>query len=531
MRSAPWLLVACMLIPSCSNPGSPGDGSGSDRRRDTAPVGPGIDGRPDTAPGDGPPAESRVDGAKADVAVGLPFPYTRPAVGAPVSASELTTATDRYLELLKKTRYFDVLDERVHGWPQSDPKQRYWYGTWWSGCGLLKAGGKVTLEHVNVGADNNGIATSAMMEGTCYGTRLWSSAKLELLTRRLLRGLHSWIMAMERSANDPAGTLLARVSYPEPVTSTDGGRTVYINYAPDRPGIDSYCQYVHIPANPHWGDIWIKNNRSKDDIGHMLRAVATLSDCAPVFGAATALDRQAMEASYVKWAKRVEADGWAIATYDKSGALTIPSLTSTMSRFITVGNAECNAVLSLKLFSQGTAGTFVCGNGIHPLEWVVLQKAYNGEIIRSFHEAAVKHALLAKQSAIAQVMLAGLTARIDDGMKLAEAGPLPDWLTTEQLFSLLVHAASVGVPLTWREVRWLHKRIDEAYTSYVTNTAPEVYRVFDPSTPDGAYSLAPSGSGIDFKDLALLIGTCAATFRNPTSNPVLDCARLKAWTP
>jgi hypothetical protein len=530
MRST--LLVICTLVAACSSPSSTSDGPSIDLRGDThVPL---ADRQPDAAPSDGSVADAppTVDAVKPDSAVvGLPFPYTRPPVGAAVSAAELITVTDKYIELLKKTRYFDVVDERVHGWPQSDPKQRFWYGTWWSGCGLVKSGGKVTMEHVNTGADNNGIPTSAVMEGMCYGTKLWSSAKLEQLTRRLVRGFHSWIMAMERSASDPAGTLLARSAYPEPITSTDGGRTMYINYAPDRPGIDSYCQYVHIAANPHWGDVWIKNNRSKDDIGHMLRAIGTLNDCASSLDAATNVDRQAMEASYVKWAQRVEADGWAIATYDKSATVTIPPITSTMSHFITLGNAECNAVLSLKLFSQKIPGTFACGNGIHPLEWIVLKTEHNGEIIRTFHEAAVRHALLAKQTAVAQAMLPGLTTRVEDGMTLAESGSMPAWLTTEELFALLVHAANTGVPLTWREVRWLHQRIDQAYTSYVTNTAPEVYRVFDSSTPDGAYPLSPSGSGIDFKDLALLVGTCTATFRNPAGNPVLDCARLKAWTP
>ncbi|HSO35851.1 MAG TPA: hypothetical protein VLT33_25150 [Labilithrix sp.] len=470
-------------------------------------------------------------GADAGGAPGLPFPYARPPAGAPVSAAELTAITDTFIDLLTKTRYFDVLDERVHGWPRSDPQKRYWYGTWWSGVGLTKALGKVTFAHVDVGADNNGIGTSLVLEGVCLAHRQWPSPKLERLTRRLIRGFNSWILAMQRSAADPAGTLLARVAYPAPIASTDDGRTAFIDYAPDRPGIDSYTQYVHLATNPSWGDIWIKNKRSKDDIGHMLRAIATLQDCAGGLGADTQADLAEMRAGYVKWAQRVEAEAWSIATLDKNGNLWTPPLTETMSHFITAGNAECDAVTALRLFGKGNPGSFDCGSGIHPLEAIALTNDSNGEIVRSFHEAAVRHALAARQDAMAKTLLAGLTTRIEDGMTRAEAGSWPAHLDAEKLVKLIVLSANTGVPLTSREVRWVHSQLRLAHASYVTNTPPAVYRVFDPATPDGGYVFTPEGEGIDFRFLAALAGTCVAGYRNPTTMPLLDCSRLKAWTP
>jgi hypothetical protein len=462
---------------------------------------------------------------------GLPFTYTRTSVGTPVSAADLTAITDKYIDLLKKTRYFDVLDERVHGWPQSDSKKRYWYGTWWSGVGIEKASGSVSYVHVDVGADNNGLRTGPLLEGTCFATKLWGTSTLDLLTRRLIRGFNSWILAMERKTNDPYSPLLARVGYPEPITSTDGGRSIYIDYSADRPGVDSYTQYVHLSANPTWGDVYIKNNRSKDDISHMVRAMATLYDCASVLGTSTQADNKAMQANYVKWAKRVETDSWTIATLDTTATLTYPSLTSTMSHYYSTGNAECNAMLSLKLFSQATAGSFSCSNGIHPLEFLALKTEHNGEIIRSYHEAAVKQALLAGKNTIAQTMLPGLAKRIEEGITYADSGTMPAWLTTKELSDLIIHSANTGVPLTWKEVRFLHDQIEAAYTSYVTNADPAIYSIFDSSTPDGSYSFEPSGDGLNWTSLALLIGTCDATYRNPSSKPVLDCSRLATYAP
>ncbi|MEW5738026.1 MAG: hypothetical protein AB1938_03815 [Myxococcota bacterium] len=462
--------------------------------------------------------------------VGLPFTYTRPPVGTPVTPAELAAVTDTFKDLLTQTRYFQVLDERIHGWPQSDPQQRYWYGTWWSGVGFSKRQGQVSLEHVNVGADNIGIGTSFVLESACFAQKLWPSAQRDLLVRRLIRGFNSWMMGMERMPNDPAGPLSARVVYPPPVTSTDNGRTVFINYAPNRPGIDSYTLYVHLPNNPHWGDVYVKNKRSKDDLGHMLRAIATVEDCASSLSAATLADFAAMKATYEAWARRVEDDGWAIATLNQSLNVEMPALNSTMSRYTTAGNAECTNVLALRLFGRGNPGTFACGNGIHPLEFLVLNNPSNGEIIRSHQEAAAKHALLKGQDTVARDLLGGLATRIESGMTNAEQNNWPAHLNGELLVKLIVNSANAGVPLTSREVRWVHAQIQAAHQSY-TSADPGVYRVFDPSTPDGDYDFTPPGDGIDFRFFGALLGTCTARYRNPSSMPLLDCARLQAWTP
>jgi hypothetical protein len=478
---------------------------------------------------------SRTDGsASPDGATtpdGLPFPYTRPAAGTPIPAAELTALTDKYISLLQKTRYFDVLDERVTGWPESDPEKHYWYGTWWSGCGLDKSGDTVTFRHIPEGADNTGIPTSAVLEGVCLAHRLWPSAKLEKLVRRLVRGFNAFILSMQRMPSDPAGVLLARTVYPPPIASNDGGRKAILAYDYDRPGVDSYTQYVHIANNPQWGDVWIKNNRSKDDVGHMLRAMGTLEDCASTLGPDANADIAATRAGYQAWAKRVESDGWAIATYDKGANVTLPSLTSTMSRYNLIANAECDAAAALRLFGTGNQGSLDCGNGIHPLESVAMSNPHNGEIVRSYHEAATRHALLSRQNTQAKNYLDGLTKRIDDGMAQAEANQLPPHLTSGLLVQLLVEAANTGVPLTWREVRWVHDQIDKALTSYPANGTPGVYDVWNPKTPDGSYDFTPAGEGVDFTFFAVLAGTCGAKFANPTSAPLFDCAHLKAAAP
>ena len=92
--------------------------------------------------------------------------------------------------------------------------------------------------------------------------------------------------------------------------------------------------------------------------------------------------------------------------------------------------------------------------------------------------------------------------------------------------ALAFHAANLGVPLTSREVRWLHAQLEMAYAGYDTS-GPE-WHVFEPGTADGDYAIEPNGPGIDVKDLGLLLGACAAPYRNATGQPILDCARVGA---
>ncbi len=513
------LLLVLGLAVSCKGADPP---STSER---ASPTGPSAE-ESATPPG---PVDAGGDGAATEE--GLPFDLVRPPAGDPVSASDLAAITDKYLSLLAETRYFHVVDERVHGWPESDPQKRYWYGTWWSGCGLDKVDGKVTFQHVDVGADNTGIPTSFYLEGVCLAHRLWPSAKLERLTRRMIRGFNAFVLAMKRSADDGEGVLMARTIYPPSVAWNEDGREAFINYEPDRPGIDSYTQYVHVPTNPQWGDVWIKNWRSKDDIGHMFRAIATATECASGFGPEGQADLAALRDNYSAWAKRVEADGWAIATLNTDGDVVMPNLDSTMSRYHLEANAECTQVLTLRLFGGGAPGTLECGNGIHPLEAFAMKNEHNGEIVRSYHVAAARHALLSKQNVLAKTLLEGLIKRMDDGMDLAEDDDFPAHMPARSLVKLLVEAANAGAPLTSRDVRWIHRQIEAAFTSYVTNGDTAVYRVFDPGTPDGSYDFTPDGEGFEFNFFSVLAGTCSSRFWNPTSAPLLDCAKVKAWSP
>ena len=235
----------------------------------------------------------------------LPVSYPRPDVGTPLTATELQTATDELIALLKDTRYFDFVDERIHGWPKGDPNNGYWWGTTSTGITATKSGGTVTYKHSNDGTDNAGIVTSPYLEGACYAHLLWGQAKTADLVRRIARGMSGWVIAMERTAGDTTPTLLARSLYPPPVMSNEGGRSLFIDTSLSRPGIDANpSSYIHHPNNPTLGDIYVKNKRSKDNIGHMLRAITLAETCAPRFDADAQADMTQLETLYEAWQPR-----------------------------------------------------------------------------------------------------------------------------------------------------------------------------------------------------------------------------------
>ncbi len=473
------------------------------------------------------------DGSVPPHAKTLPFSYTRPENGTPIDQAAIDQKTDELLDLLAKTRYFGFVDERVHGWPESDPQKKFWYGVWWSGTDIDITNGKVTYFHEPGGSDNDGISSSPLLEGSCFAHLLWPDDRIEHLLRRMVRGYSSWVLAMERSSADP-DTLMTRASYPASIQSTDTGVSYFIDYSQNQPGIDNGAtDYVHIAINPIWGDEWVKNKRSKDDIGHMFRAVAQIDACDGTFKESGAQDDLVqLRKLYQSWSRRVEDDGWAIATIDKNDLTFIPQ--DDLAHFINAGTVdiECDGKLALRLFGRITPGDLVCGNGISSLDEATSDLGHsNGQILRSDHEAAMGHALLASDLADAQNLVAGLAQRLDQMMDAYAANsPLP-FLTTTDASDLIIHSANAGVPLTWREVAFLHQQIDLAHTSYLDPSNDAVYRSFDPATPDGAYVYEPVGDGIGFTSLAALLGQCAAQWRNPASKPVLNCDKVKAWSP
>lgn len=455
----------------------------------------------------------------------LPFDYPRPDVGTPVTPTELATETDHYLALLDRTHWFDYVAQRAHGWPESDPGGHYWYATWWSGAGISLRSGALSFVHVDVGAENNGLRTPQLMEGACYAWLLFHDDRDQHLVRRLVRGLSSWRLAMQRNATDPEVGLDARAAYPMSIHDAD--RNLDIDYDPDRPGVDGGASYfIHLPDNPTWGDLYVQAKRSKDDMGHVMRGVAAIDACDGMLTEAGGqADIVQLRLLYEQWAQRVERDGFRIATLDAALNVVLPG--GDLATYFVPG-IECHAQIALRLLSRNDPYGAMCssptGISADPTPGV---SSSSMQIVRSHHEAAAALALVTGQTDTARTLLEGLAARIEMILDVYDAGMMPANANPTDIVQLVLEAQNLGVPLTSREVRWVHAQLELAFAGYDT-TGPE-WHTFDPGAPDGDYVLEPNGPGIDVKDLGLLLGSCVAPYRNPMGRPLLDCTRVAAY--
>jgi hypothetical protein len=200
-----------------------------------------------------------------------------------------------------------------------------------------------------------------------------------------------------------------------------------------------------------------------------------------------------------------------------------------------VADAECAGVLALRLLGRGDPGALDCQDGIPWPEDVAffnndLMKSGNKQMLRSYHEAAVSFALDNGHDAVALALLEGLADRLDRNMDyLEQNGVLADNMHTEDFVTLILEAATVGVPLTSREIRWVHQQIALAAQDYLAPGWHNHFFVFDASVPDGDYFYKPGSAQMLLNDLALPLGTCASEWRNPASRPLLDCDRVLNW--
>jgi hypothetical protein len=334
---------------------------------------------------------------------------------------------------------------------------------------------------------------------------------------------------MVRSAGDPNPTLLARTFYRPNIVSTDGGRSLVIDYSQTYPGIDADpSSYVHLPANPSFGDIYVKNKRSKDDIGHMLRSMTQVEACTPRLDAAGQAEIAEMSALFTSWAKRVDAQGFVIETLDKSANVWAPP--DQLARYTLLGNAECLGALAVRLKGQGAQGNLDCQSGMQSVEsagWSFLKNDAR-QILRTNHAAAIVLAYQKGQTTPALALLKGLTQRVELDMGFAESGAPPAGFNLMDVASTFAFAANVGVPLTSREVRWMHGRLNEAHVGMRAAAQKATFSVFDAATPDGTYSYDPPNIGLFYRDLGMMIGSCASPYRNTAGRPLLDCKRLLA---
>ena len=456
-----------------------------------------------------------------ELPTGLPFELDRPPDGEVPTPEEIEAFTRTMTGFWRDTDQFRWIASHSHGLPDHHDPAMPGYSLWWHDTVAQKSGSVVTFAHVGP-ADNLMIPTAKTLTQTAAGYLASGDPTMGDLVVGYSAGVRALFQGMVwGSERDPVDTIMARAIFTHNhLYETPHGNLAAVDYDPIKtPAYDWNGHTVPNPSNPTYGDIWVRNMRSKDDVPHMLRAVPILrrvaQDATDADVAAAAADAvAAMEgfaADIVEHNYRIRSkeDG-EIFVPDEGLAIFVP--------------AECAARLAIALVATGDPDGNDCGSAVEPLlETVAITINYfNAAILHYFHLAAITNALIERQDAIAEELLHGLIERADWVMDADDLrADFPAWDT--DVAGLLLAGAASGLPLTGREAHHVqqHYAASAEYFAAWPNwdlwALPDGTHVVDP--PRGA----PEGVFIRIDEMAFLLHYCASPWRNPNSAEFVDC--------
>ncbi|MCZ7582569.1 MAG: hypothetical protein M5R36_04125 [Deltaproteobacteria bacterium] len=351
------------------------------------------------------------------------------------------------------------------------------------------------------------------------------------------QGVVALIRGLLFDEEDPDTYLMARAIFPSDHTYTYDGRATAVTYGGSKNyHYDWNAHTVPNPNNPDYGDIWVRNWRSQDDVPHIFRMVPMVQrvvEEAPDGDVLAAAER-ALE--YLQGFSRDIVDsGYNIRSREEGDVhvplaedgLRIADLASFVVYDPILPNSQCDPKLTAALISYGDPLDNDCGNGLGGLYELIATFGhyYNYMIIRYFHIAALYNALMWGHDDLAESLLQGLAQRTDDIMyDLSMPGRDSDAWNADAAAYLLA-AGAAGLPLTSDEAQLIVEEYSKAADHY--ETWP-YWDLWDGSVGDGEYSYSPGEHGafgrvVRDEELAMIVEYCWSPFRNPASAEVVDC--------
>jgi len=468
----------------------------------------------------------------------LPFEFTRPDEGEPLAPQEVSDFTARVTGLWKKSDFFRWILRTSYGVDASTGTPDFL--NWWNDAVAVKNAGTVTFRQTG-GDHNMWIPSSKVLSEAIAGYLLTGDWVMGKVAEQYCKGLTATMKGMVYDENDPLPYLMSRNTMAmdhsftlDEATWHDDGRAKRVEYSGQYyPYQEWNTQRFNYQHNPFWGNVWVTNMRSKDDVCHIVRTTAFL-----FYAVADAKDAFVRDActetlEYMKgFNKDIVDTGYYIRTKDPEGHAYIIPDQDLGSYVWYVGldeRNECTARLASDLIAYGKRLTNDCGTGTGSIydTVAVITHYYNYEIIRNYHMAALGNALVRRQDADALALLEGLAQRADSYMHPSPDEPgvsQPEWWADVAEF--LLQSASVGLPLTSLEARLVQKHWLKAVEAY---EAFPRWDLWDPSVPDGEY---PAGGGfrpdrpadaVGVEAIALFLEYCFSPFRNPAGVSPVDC--------
>ncbi len=478
----------------------------------------------------------------------LPFEVARSSPGGvPPSAAEVEAFTRRLSGFFAATDFFRWARRHSHGLAEPNPWSEPPYLMWWQDTLAVRQADLVTFRHV--GFSDNTMAWVGRVFGPVVGAFLTlegagQQGPVRELVLGYIRGFSAMLEGSIWAEEDPVvDTIMARaIFHRNHAWELDGGRKAAVDYEPVRREVfERRHDTLHNPANPTWGDIYVRTKRSKDDFPWVYRVQVHLarilwsSPDQEVRGAALKLYDQLQA-----FAADVVDHGYLIRAKGPGGEIFLPMMegTDVVDDFASlvefegiVPNAECNAKLGVALIATGQPLGNDCGAGISKTyEEIALLRYYGHTWMQwNFHVSAVATALLYGANDEARGLLTGLGERMDELMvRDDQTSADPRYLS--DVAQLLVLAATYGLPLTPEEARLVMTEYALAADHYEPYAHWDLWRA---DLPDGEYEVYPARESdpaagpvkthIWVPEMPNLFEYCASPVRARGGAPFLDC--------
>lgn len=498
----------------------------------------------------------------------LPFTLEREDPGDPISTAEVQAFTRRLVGFWARVGYFGWLHDVSYGVHPSTGKRDFML--WWTSVDDFVREGD-TVVFARLPADESGgghnlmTRTSKVLAANIAGHLLTGDETMARVAEGYCKGITSTMVGMVYDENDPVDHLMARNVVPMDHSYTlPGGRPVEVDYSRWRSPYDRWnCSRFRYADNPEWGEVWVTNMRSKDDVSRLLKAAVYIRYAVAQSPDAAVRDACSETLEHLRaFARDIVDNGYCIRTKDAAGNIFCPGTEADpvdelrdergdLASYVTweeiIPNAECKAKRAAALLGYGGSRGNDCGladdNGYEQM--AISTHYFNIWIIRSYHLSAVMQSLAHREDEAARQLIAGLVARYQ-----REAATDPgryhktqsEW--DRDLATSLMQAAAVGHPTSWDEARLIQRVVGQAIDEMVD------WPYWDPwgaGIADGRHPYRPPhrdrGDPADEsddrfwtrpEDMATILEVCWSPLRNPAAVPFVDCelvADPSRWDP
>ncbi|MBN1924021.1 MAG: hypothetical protein JW791_04665 [Nanoarchaeota archaeon] len=473
----------------------------------------------------------------------LPFNISTYDLGQPLNQREIDNFSTRIADFLKDIDYFNWVLRNSHGVHESTgmPDYMVWSTdseAWGDDIQAVKEGSLVTFKHVKGhGWHNIMISTSQLLSQAATGYLLTNDERMGRIVEQYCKGITATMKGMVFGEDDELEYIMARNILPESHNFLmKNGREKAVDYSEwHNEEVHWNAQRFKISNNPYWGEVYVTNTRSKDDLPHIFRAAAFLPYIISISDDEKIIKAAAETCTYLQgFCTDIVENNFHIRTKNSKGEALIPKgdLASFVNYNWIAPLAENNARLSTVLISNNGKNNIKFSDGIGGFYEYFARKInyYNYKIIRGFHMSAIIHSLINGRKNTAYNMLKGLINRADNLMKgkgHKKGMNNPRWKA--DLATFLLRAAAVGMPLTSKQARLVHSEYEKSISEYEKFNR---WDLWDESVPDGVYGSnggykPRSNNLIKIENLALILELHGSPFTNPLGAEVVNPEIIK----